>query len=569
MIEKMTKYGWIVPGRERDNFLDALRRFGVIDITRSTKPVDATSEDMLERIESLKQEISFIERGSDPTLLQMQESARSLREEAGRLKHWGDFDPARLSGTGIPIRFYCLPEKSFREEWAEEYALQIIDREDGKLWFVVLDAYDFPAKECEAPSRPWTEADAEARKAEAEADTYAQALASRRDNIPSMNAEIERLTADLSAYLASLQAESAAEDSLCVFEGFAPAASDAELKAAFDDMDVCWTSQEAEVSDNPPIKLKNNSFVRMFEILTDMYGRPAYDGFDPTPYISIFFLLFFAMCIGDAGYGLVLIAVGLLLRGTRGFGNLAPLVVTLGAGTTVVGILFHTFFSVDISGWEFIPGWLKAAMVPAKIAGYDGTMILALAVGVVHLLLAMIVKTVYATRGRGFLESLSTWGWTVFWTGLAAVGICALAGVIDAAVTKWAVIVIGIVCAIGIFPLNNIHRNPLINIGSGLWDTYNMATGILGDVLSYLRLYALGLAGAMLGFAFNDLALMALGNGGVRWIAFILIVIVGHTLNVAMAALGAFVHPLRLNFLEFFKNSDYQGVGLKYNPLKK
>ena len=87
---------------------------------------------------------------------------------------------------------------------------------------------------------------------------------------------------------------------------------------------------------------------------------------------------------------------------------------------------------------------------------------------------------------------------------------------------------------------------------------------------SYLRLYALGLAGAMLGFAFNDLALMVLGDGGVlQWVGFVLIVLVGHTLNIAMAALGAFVHPLRLNFLEFFKNSDYQGVGTKYNPLSK
>ena len=98
----------------------------------------------------------------------------------------------------------------------------------------------------------------------------------------------------------------------------------------------------------------------------------------------------------------------------------------------------------------------------------------------------------------------------------------------------------------------------------------SFATGVLGDVLSYLRLYALGLAGSMLGFAFNDLAKMALGDGGVGgWIAFILIVVIGHTLNLAMAALGAFVHPLRLNFLEFFKNSGYEGVGRNYNPLKK
>ena len=96
-------------------------------------------------------------------------------------------------------------------------------------------------------------------------------------------------------------------------------------------------------------------------------------------------------------------------------------------------------------------------------------------------------------------------------------------------------------------------------------------TGLLGDVLSYLRLYALGLAGGMLGMAFNDMGLMVLGDGSnaILWLPFILLVIIGHTLNIAMCALGAFVHPLRLNFLEFFKNSGYEASGRTYNPLKK
>ena len=108
-----------------------------------------------------------------------------------------------------------------------------------------------------------------------------------------------------------------------------------------------------------------------------------------------------------------------------------------------------------------------------------------------------------------------------------------------------------------------------MNFGSGLWDTYNTATGLLGDVLSYLRLYALGLAGAKLGEAFNAIGVQALGDGGFGWIAFILIVVIGHVLNIAMCVLGAFVHPLRLNFLEFFKNSGYEGSGRKYKPLQQ
>ena len=97
-----------------------------------------------------------------------------------------------------------------------------------------------------------------------------------------------------------------------------------------------------------------------------------------------------------------------------------------------------------------------------------------------------------------------------------------------------------------------------------------MATGILGDVLSYIRLYALGLAGGMLGGAFNDLGFMVLGNTPTwQWIPFVLILILGHVLNLAMSSLGAFVHPLRLTFVEYFKNSGYEGRGTLYKPFSK
>ena len=191
--------------------------------------------------------------------------------------------------------------------------------------------------------------------------------------------------------------------------------------------------------------------------------------------------------------------------------------------------------------------------------------------GVVHLCLALCVKTYEQTRNKGFLNSLGSWGWTLLIVGGTLVGALALAGVLDKALTKWIVIAIGVLSALGIFVFNDMGRNKLANVGVGLWDTYNTATGLLGDVLSYLRLYALGLAGSMLGMAFNNIANMVLGDGSnyFLWFPFVLIVIVGHTLNVAMAALGAFVHPLRLNFLEFFKNSGYEAAGRNFNPLSK
>lgn len=570
MIEKMTKYSFILLSSEKDGFLEKLREMGVVDITRSSKPVDEVSAGMMNEIASIKAGIKEIRTRSNAETEELKARIGELSSELARISHWGEFDTDRIEKLGVGISFFTVQTKKFNPDWAEKCALEIIDEEGGKTYFIVFgDASPIPFGPVPAPSERPSELEAEIERLKASLNEKISMLASRESEIPSLERRMAEISSDFSLYLASLKGEPAADNSLVVFEGFAPSAEDAELEAGLAEMNVYFQSGKADVGDNPPIKFRNNRFVRMFEPLTDMYGRPAYDGFDPTPFISIFFLLFFAMCMGDLGYGIILIIAGLLLKKVRSFASLAPLVVVLGAGTVIVGFFFHTFFSIDFSKWEWIPEGVKSIMVPASIAGYDGTMILALVIGILHLALAMIVKTFNATRNKGFLESLATWGWTVLFVGAVGTGAAAIGGFIETALVKTILIILGIICAIGIFPLNNLHRNPLKNIGSGLWDTYNFATGILGDVLSYLRLYALGLAGAMLGFAFNNLAIRALGDGGAGWIPFVLIVVIGHTLNLAMAALGAFVHPLRLNFLEFFKNSDYSGVGLKYNPLKK
>ena len=573
MITPMTRYDFILLSSGAEAFLEKIQSLGLVDITRSVKPVDQTSASLLEKITSVKADISDIEKGSDAHLAALLARRSELEKEAANAEIWGSFDSsaiADLESKGLKLSFYSCPTKKYDPEWENQQAIQIVAEQKGFTYFAVVNASDFPLKALPAPARSSEAVREEISGLDVEIEEYRKKLADRSSELPGLKARLAELSAELDRYLAGAATESAAEDHLTVITGFAPTENDAALKAEFDKLDAFYVSADAALEDNPPIKLKNNKFVSMFEVLTDMYGRPAYNGFDPTPYISIFFLLFFAMCMGDAGYGIILIIIGLLLRKAKGFASLAPLVVTLGGATVVVGFFFHTFFSMDISTWAVIPDALKSVMVPAKVATYDGTMVLALVVGIIHLCLAMIVKTVYATKNQGFLNSLSTWGWTLLIVGGVVVALISLMGVIDAALTKIIVIALGIVSALGIFLLNNLHRNPLINIGAGLWETYNTATGVLGDVLSYLRLYALGLAGSMLGFAFNDLAKMALGDGGVGgWIVFILIVVIGHTLNLAMAALGAFVHPLRLNFLEFFKNSGYEGVGRNYNPLKK
>ena len=570
MIGKMTRYAFILLSGEKEGFIEALQAIGLVDITRSEKPVDERSAALLQRAESHRQVIARAE----ARLSDIGREIAALEKEADALRPWGDYrvaDFQRLEQAGYKLHFYAVPAKKFKAEWQEQYPIQVVSEKPKVHFVAVLPAgadNPLPVPEIPAPQRSYKMAEADAerlREVLREETGKVEALRARADEF---EADTRRDIAALDAYLATVAANPAAENTLVTYTGYALSADDAALRKQLDALGVFYMAEPAKVEDAPPIALKNNRFVRMFEVLTDMYGRPAYDGFDPTPFLAIFFLLFFALCMGDAGYGIILIILGLLLRRSKGLRDLAPLVITLGTGTLVVGFFLHTFFSMNIAEWPlFAP--CKGLFLPDKIAGYDGAMILSLVIGVVHVCLALIIKTVQATRNHGFLHSLGTWGWSLFILGGVVVGAFALAGVIDAALTKWILIGLGSVPALGIFLFNTPGRNPLINIGSGLWDTYNTATGLLSDVLSYLRLYALGLAGAMLGYAFNDLGKMILGDGtGVgSWIFFILILILGHTLNIAMCVLGAFVHPLRLNFLEFFKNSGYEGTGRNFRPL--
>ena len=109
-----------------------------------------------------------------------------------------------------------------------------------------------------------------------------------------------------------------------------------------------------------------------------------------------------------------------------------------------------------------------------------------------------------------------------------------------------------------------------MNFGTGLWDTYGMGTGLLGDLLSYIRLFALGLTGGVLGSVFNQLAfdMTSSMSWAIRWLPMLIILLFGHGINFALCMISSFVHPMRLTFVEFFKNADFEGGGKAYEPFK-
>ena len=576
MITKMTKYSFILLSADKEQFLNNLQELGVVDITRSVKPVDDKSTAMLDKISSLKTEIEQIEKGSDPHLVELLSEHAALEKEKAAVTPWGEFDPKSiedLEKKGLKLSFYSVPTKKFEAGWAEEYALQVINECNGVTYFTIVNAEGFPLKALNAPQRSGSELDGEIAALDAKVEEYKNELAGRKKDIPGLRAQIAKISRNLDRYLASVKSEDAAENMLCCFQGFAPVECDEKVKAALDKECVFYLAEVATKEDNPPIKLHNNRFNKMFETLTGMYGMPVYDEFDPTPVLSIFFMLFFAMCMGDAGYGLILILFGIAVNKKwvkiDMFKNIGSLISFLGGATLVVGLFLGTAFGMNLHEAAWVPQFLKNCMIVGKVGSYDIQMVLALGIGIFHICLAMIIKTACYIKRFGFKECISTCGWTLLIVGCIITISVSMLMAVPENITKIIILSIAGVSALGIFIFNKPGHNPLLNIGSGLWDTYNMVTGLLGDVLSYIRLYALGLAGGMLGGAFNDLAIMVLGAHPTwQWIAAIVILLFGHILNLLMSCLGAFVHPLRLTFVEYFKNSGFEGKGLKYNPLK-
>ena len=591
MITRMKKYTFLVFHRDYDTFLEQLREVGVVHISQKAAGLiedDADLQTALQHEDALRR---LIKQGAPDELLQaradIEQQIMDTREQIRQVAAWGSFDAAQiqaLEATGCALRFFYCSDKAFQPEWG--IAVNSID---GRTYFVqVTPAGAEPSDLSDTQAVPVQLGEKDADQLEqdilqlnarlTEADARIEAW--RKDNIEEVERQLKAARQHIDWTRVQLSTDRLADGALCLVEGFCPIDKEQELNALLASAQVYYEETDPQKEDATPIKLRNNWFVRLFEPLTGMYGWPNYNEFDPTPILGPFFLLFFALCIGDAGYGLLLILIGYLIYKGKlkieMFDGLGGIIMALGVGSAVVGYLMGGFFGIDIFRATWFPAWAKVPMfnnlgVDGKIGEYDVMMVLAILIGVVHLIIAMTIKAVSYTQRDGFKATVSTWGWLLLIVGGIATGIVSMLFSLPTEIVKWTLIGIGGVSALGIFVFNTPGRNPLINIGAGLWDTYGMTTGLLGDVLSYIRLYALGLAGGMLGAAFNQLGLQVLGenpNIG-TWIGFILIVTFGHVLNLLMACLGAFVHPLRLSFVEYFKNAGYEGSGKLYQPFKK
>jgi len=478
----------------------------------------------------------------------------------------------------------------------------------------------------ELPEEEYARATARIGELEAEAeDLSARAEVLAEKHYAEAFALVEKVESERDALL--VRRRFACTDRAFVITGWIRESGRDELERSMEPFStrLDLTLEPAQAEDHPPVELDNPRWLKPFEVLTDLYGRPRYDELDPTILLAPFFLVFFAICIGDVGYGAMLI-VGSWLIKTRldvapGVKKFLGLLMWGGLGAMVAGVLFGSYFALPI---DVLPPFLANLQLLDPLNQLVPFLLFTIALGVIQVFFGVFVAAYDAWRRGDPAEAIFGQLSTVFlfaMIGVAAVvpgawvwalpvglGLTMLAqgralesaftveaGAVDKALYwLWLAVAFGTIAAIPlgfgwvaivfvvvsiVLPfVSKTARAGVLGFLGGAYAVYGMSA-FIGDILSYTRLAALGLSGTLVGMVFNLLAglvmepalsLFRAGGLSIAWgalifVAVIAIFVVGHVFNVVINLLGAFVHPARLQFVEFF-SKFYEAGGTPMEP---
>lgn len=589
MITQMKKYTFLVFHRDYEPFLTQLRDLGVVHITQKAAGLIEDDEQLQAALQHEDELRRLLKQGAPDQLLQeraaIEQRIADAQAAAQQVAVWGDFDAERinaLSKAGYTLRFFACSDSAFQEEWGVK-----VSEKEGKTYFVNLDnsisrniensellekATEIPQPEQSAAQYMQEVEHLKGLLAAANARIEAWQIA----NIEDLKAQLKEARQNIDWQRVTLSTDKLAEGSLCLFEGFCPIDKEPELNAMLAAAEVYYEETDPEKEDEVPIQLKNNFYTRLFEPITRLYSLPNYAEIDPTPFFAPFFMLFFGLCLGDGGYGLLILLAGIavILKAPK-LKEWGWLGVFMGATTMIVGILTGMFFGINLEEVAFLAPVKQYfitetnATVHFMGGSYHPMMVFAILIGIFQILFAMGFKVVKITLRDGFKYAAYDCAWLV---ALVTLIVWAATASSLSTIGLYSIYAILGICALFILFYSNPDRKILlVNIGGGLWGTYNMVSGLLGDVLSYIRLFALGLAGGILGNVFNALALQAGGAlpGWIGWLPTLLIMVFGHALNFALCLISSVVHPMRLTFVEFYKNAGFEGGGKEYKPFKK
>ena len=605
MIVKMSKYAFMVYHREYDAFLTTLRELGVVHVKETNSVLDnAELQALLAERKQVSTAIRYCKNLNSQTkevtvapargltkaeglklvgkLEEMQEKQAqlqaakvSLEKDIAYMDIWGEFSYAnirRLKKAGFDVTFFSCPTSKYEPKWGEEYNAFLVNNFQSVTYFVTVTKTGTPIDiDAERPKMP----DRGLAKLHL-------AMEQLLDNIKVLNNQLKEYAAEQYNTLVELekniqnefnfsntlvQTDREAGDKLMLLEGFVPTEEAPAMEVALEKEGYYFQELDIQDGDRVPIKLNNNKFNRLYEPITKMFSLPNYTEFDPTPLFAPFFMLFFGLCFGDGGYGLlVLLACSFFKRKVNpDFKPYLTLFQYLGLAAIIVGTCTGSFFGIALAD---VPALSK---VKDYFVSSDNLMTFSIVIGLVQIIFGKTVAAFKMKAQKGVKYSIAPFAWVFVITALAlAFGLPMLNLQLPETV-KTVFIGIAVIGLVVAYLYNSPGKNIFLNFGTGLWNTYNMASGLLGDTLSYIRLFAIGLTGAILGGVFNQLAVdMTEGmNIVLRAVCMLLILLVGHAINIGLCTISSLVHPLRLIFVEYYKNAEFEGGGKEYRPFKK
>ncbi len=328
---------------------------------------------------------------------------------------------------------------------------------------------------------------------------------------------------------------------------------------------------EPEKNEQPPVDLENKKFVQPFEAVTNIYGMPKYAELDPTAFLALFFIIFLALCLTDAGYGLVLILITwwMLKKVDLPDKRLVILLHYGGWATLIIGALAGGWFGVEIDKltWSPLQQALNSVRIVNPVENPLAIMGLSLALGIIQIWFGIFISFYWGIKHNQVKESIyDKVPWLMLIPSLIFFALVKT-NVFPTSLSTISIIFLLLSVALVVISKGRTQKNPLLAIPVGVLGLYDLI-GYFSDTLSYSRLLALGLATGIIGLVINMIADLFKGIPYVGWLIFILVLVGGHTFNLAINLLGAFIHSARLQYVEFF-TKFMEGGGKKFTPFSK
>ncbi len=594
MIVPMFKYAFLLYHRDYLHFLNELQQVGVLHIMpQSTEEYVEHPDNKSTLLLRVKEKIRFLEkRLSQPTqqlplmsvkqlldiIDQRQERLEALSLELNvahsellNAAPWGNFNPEtirKLTEADIHLRFFRVSKKKFTPQFQEQYGAVMVSENDLYLYFVIVQKgkseITIDAKEVQPPEKSFSELQNHIRHIETKMANINQELDElAAEVIPQLQKGKDTIQSELDFEQALRNTQKKFDNRLMILEGWVPAPQKERIDAFLNEKQIVCVVQKATPRDRAPILLQNNRFSRLFEPIGKLFSLPSYAELDLTVFFAPFFMLFFGFCLGDAGYGLIFIVAASLYK-IKAAKNIRPyltLIQFLGIATVLLGIVSGTFFGINLIEANFrITASLKKIFLDP-----GGLLNLSIALGAAQIVFGMCIKAANQIRQHGWAYALGTFGWLFMIVGSGAYFLLTSMEIQtpDSRILTLILSIGGILVLLFTDPKTGL----ISRVGQGVWNIYSTVTGVFGDLLSYIRLFALGLSSAILGFVINEIALEMLKISPIIGpVFFIIFLILGHTMNILISSLSSFVHPMRLTFVEFFKNAGFTGGGKPYKP---